>query len=68
MSRASNDNDWNSSMGIRHSMMSVAEGTTKQEPLVQVSPSNPKILVSMHNRVFLALYVIVPFLLLKMLV
>lgn len=67
MSRVSNDNDWNSRMGIRHSTKSVAEGATKQ-PLVQVSPPNPKILASMRCRAFLALYIILPFLLLKMIV
>lgn len=55
-------------MAIRHSMKSVAEGAAKQEPLVQVSLPIPKIFASMHYRVFLALYIIVPFLLLKMLI
>lgn len=68
MGRASNDNDWDSGMGIRHS----TEGGTKQEPLVSVSPPNPKIITSthytLHNRLFLALHLIVPFLLRKTLI
>lgn len=66
--RASDDNDWDSGMGIRHS----TEGGTKQEPLVSISPPNPKILTSthytLHNRLLLALQFIVPFLLRKMLI
>ena len=38
MGRASDDNDWDSGMGIRHS----TEGGTKQEPLVSISPPNPQ--------------------------
>lgn len=66
--RALNDNDWDSGKGIRHS----TEGGMNQEPLVSISPPNPKVPTSthytLHNRFFLALHFIAPFILRKMLI
>lgn len=56
MERASSDNDWDSGTGIEHS----TEEGTKKEPLISISPPNPKILTLTHctlyNRLSMAFY------------